>query len=76
MTYLIRRRPVHRTFDWQQVFDRMFDDSFLRLAGLRGDLDYADVAPLALDMYETDDTLVIEAALPGIAPDEVDISIQ
>ena len=30
---------------------------------------------LALDMYETDDDLVVEASLPNIGPDDVDISI-
>jgi len=29
----------------------------------------------ALDVYETDDALVVKAALPGVRPDEVDISV-
>jgi len=29
----------------------------------------------ALDVYENDDALVVKAALPGVRPDEVDISV-
>jgi HSP20 family protein len=34
-----------------------------------------EAQPLALDLYETDDNLVVETSLPGINPDDVDISI-
>jgi HSP20 family protein len=33
------------------------------------------VQPLALDLSETDENLVVEASLPGFDPDEVNISI-
>lgn len=32
-------------------------------------------AALAVDMYETDDDVVVKTALPGIDPDDVEISV-
>ncbi len=37
--------------------------------------DLADEA-MALDMYETDDALVIKTALPGVRPEDVEVSVQ
>jgi len=52
--------------------DRLFDDFFRGprvLAWEPAELGFA------LDVYETDDALVVKAALPGVRPDEVDISV-
>jgi HSP20 family protein len=49
--------------------DRFFDDSLFKPAGWT-------VSPrLALDITSNPDAVVIEAALPGVKPEEVDISI-
>jgi HSP20 family protein len=32
------------------------------------------VRPLALDVHETDESLVIEGSLPGVKPEDIDIS--
>jgi HSP20 family protein len=37
---------------------------------------WAAAGMLALDMYETDDTYVVKAALPGVKPEEVDVHIE
>jgi HSP20 family protein len=52
--------------------DRLFEESFVRPSGERP---RGEARTLALDMYETDDNLVVEASLPNIGPDDVDISI-
>jgi HSP20 family protein len=53
--------------------NRLFEESFVSPVGgtslLRGP------QSMALDVYETDDNLVVETALPGASPDDVDISI-
>jgi HSP20 family protein len=54
--------------------DRLFEESFVRPFGERSWL-ADDAGTLALDIYENDDNLVVETSLPGISPDEVDISV-
>jgi HSP20 family protein len=52
--------------------DRMFEESFFRpLApfGLWGD------GSLAVDMYETDDSIVVKTAIPGVKGEEINISV-
>ncbi len=70
---IMRWEPFSELMSLRDAMDRLFEDSFVRpRAGwlaptLEGDL--------ALDMYETDNDLVITAALPGAAPEDVDITI-
>jgi HSP20 family protein len=57
----------------RQAMDRLFDDSFVR--GSRALTDDIGAGLLPLDVYQTDNDVVIKATIPGIAPEEVDISI-
>ncbi len=75
MADLIRRDPFSDIVSLRDAMDRLFEESFVRrfdggrLLGIEGQ-------PLALDVYETDENLMVEASLPGINPDEVDISVE
>lgn len=52
--------------------DRLFDDSFVQGSRVLPDV---GAGLLPLDVYQTDNDVVIKATIPGIAPEEVDISI-
>ena len=68
MTSLIRWDPfVDRSLD------RLFDESFVR-PGF-GWIAPIGAANLAIDMYETKDDVVVKAALPGIKPEQVEVTI-
>jgi HSP20 family protein len=54
--------------------ERMFDENFMRPFG-GWLLAEGESRSLALDVSETDEALIVEASLPGINPEEVDISI-
>jgi HSP20 family protein len=54
----------------REAMDRLFDDAFTRPFSLTN----AWSVP-AVDMYQTDDEIVVKAALPGVKPDEVQISV-
>jgi HSP20 family protein len=75
MADLIRRDPFSDMMSLRDAMDRLFEESFVRrfdggrLLGIEGQ-------PLALDVYETDENLVVETSLPGISPDAVDISVE
>ena len=70
MTNLIRWEPEREMMTLREAMDRLFDDAFTRPLSLtesrRG---------LALDMYQTDDEVVVKAALPGMKADDVQINI-
>jgi HSP20 family protein len=53
--------------------DRLFEESFVRPGG--GRLAPAGMEVPAVDMYQTDDAVVVKSAIPGIKPEDIDISI-
>ena len=68
---LTRWEPFREMRRMHDMLDRVMDDS------LRGELREGDffegIAPI--DIYQTDDQIVIEASMPGVDPDDIDISI-
>ena len=70
MSNLIRWEPAREMMSLRDAMDRLFDDAFTRPLSLRD----AWSVP-AIDMYQTDDEVVVKAALPGIKADEVQINI-
>ncbi len=70
---LIRWQPFSDTVTLRHAMDRLFDDSFFRPWRLT-DV-FGDAAELPIDMYQTDDTVVVKASVPGINPEDVEISI-
>jgi HSP20 family protein len=55
----------------REAMDRLFDDAFTRPFSIR---DGWSSLP-AIDMYQTDDEIVVKAVLPGMKADEVQINI-
>jgi HSP20 family protein len=53
--------------------DRLFEESFIRPGG--GRLAPAGKEVPAVDMYQTDDAVVVKSAIPGIKPEDIDINI-
>jgi HSP20 family protein len=74
MATLTRWDPFGEMMSLRDAMDRLFEDSFVR-AGNGGTHLINGTQTLALDMYETDNDLVVEASLPGFSPNEVDISV-
>lgn len=50
----------------RDAMDRLFEEAFVRPREMRE-------GP-ALDIYETDDAIKVEVALPGVNPEEVDVT--
>jgi HSP20 family protein len=72
-----RRRmwdPITDMVTMQQAMDRLFEDSWeRRMPGWRRG---ERVAALPLDVYSTADELVIQASVPGLSPDDVEVTIE
>ena len=73
MTQLTRWEPFRDLVSLREAMDRLFEESVIRSEG-------AALAPrvtgtLALDVYETDNDVVVKASVPGVDPEDLDISI-
>ena len=73
MTLVRRPSPFGDFVTLRQAMDRLFDDDFRPSRWLAGGL---DGPALPLDVTTTTDSLTIEAALPGIKPEDVDITVE
>ena len=70
MSNLIRWEPVREMMTLREAMDRLFDDAFTRPISMS-----AVSGMPAIDLYQTADEIVVKAALPGLKPDEVQISV-
>ena len=70
MTLIRRTNPLGELISLRQAMDRLFEDSFVRPRS-----GGSEEQPLALDVKTTGDELVVEAALPGVKPEDVNVSV-
>jgi HSP20 family protein len=70
MSNLIRWEPAREMMTLREAMDHLFNDAFTRPLTLRDGW----TAP-AIDMYQTDDEIIVKASLPGVKADEVQINI-
>ena len=73
MSNLIRWQPMSEMVTLRDAMDRLFDEAFTRPWGL-SDGGRSRMAP-SVDMFETENEVVVKAALPGIKADQVDINV-
>ncbi|RLC59009.1 MAG: Hsp20/alpha crystallin family protein [Chloroflexi bacterium] len=73
MTSLVRWEPFRDLISLREAMDRLFEESFVRPR--TGWLAPLGAETLAVDMYETDDAIVVKTAIPGVKPEDVDVSI-
>ncbi|MFZ5917763.1 MAG: Hsp20/alpha crystallin family protein [Chloroflexota bacterium] len=70
---LIRWDPAGEMLSLRDAMDRLLGESFVRpwsgLSTMFGG------EGLVLDMYETDDNVMVEANVPGVKPEEIDIQV-
>ena len=76
MSNLSRWEPTREMMSLRDAMDRLFDDAFTRpfSSGRNGGSTWSASSP-AIDLYQTDDEVVVRAALPGFKPDEVQINV-
>ena len=72
MSNLTRWEPAREMMTLREAMDRLFDDAFTHSLSKR---DGWSASTPAVDMYQTDDEIVVKASLPGVKADEVQINI-
>lgn len=80
MAKLTRYQPQYDLWDLSRDIDRMIDEAFSWFPSRPFSRFWSEswLAPftgdnLAVDMYETDREIVVQAALPGVKPDDIEI---
>jgi HSP20 family protein len=74
MTISRRPSPFGELLSLRQAMDRLFEDSFVRPIGWSSSA--IENSTLPVDVSMSADELVVEAQLPGLKPDEVDITLE
>jgi HSP20 family protein len=76
MANVTRYDPLSEMVTLRQAMDRLFEDSFVspvtwRTLGSNGD----SVVSAPVDVHETTDEIVVSASLPGVKPEDVEMTI-
>ncbi|MFI5261645.1 MAG: Hsp20/alpha crystallin family protein [Candidatus Limnocylindrales bacterium] len=71
MSLIRRSSPFGDVLSLRQAMDHLFEESFVRARSL---MSFGDTL-LPLDIHTTPDALVVEAALPGVKPEQVEITL-
>ncbi len=72
MSNLIRWEPAREMMTLREAMDRLFDDAFTRPLSIQ---DGWSMSTPAIDMYQTDNEVVVKASIPGMKADDVQINI-
>ena len=72
MTLVRRPTPLSDLVSFQDVMDRLFDERFFRPMWMA---DRERQAAPALDLYTTPEAVIAKVALPGVKPEDVDVTI-
>lgn len=74
MANITRFDPFGELVSLRSAMDRLFEDSFVSPLTWRTIAGGDTVTP-PIDVHETDDSLVVTASLPGIKPEDLDMTI-
>ena len=72
MASIVRWEPFRDLMSLREAMDRMVEEGIMRAPA-----PFAGWAPggLAVDMYETDESVVIKTAIPGVNAEEIGVSV-
>jgi len=70
MSSLVRWEPFREMISLREAMDRLFDEAFTRPMSLFDGW----MLPL-VDMYQTEDEVVVKATVPGVKPDDLHITV-
>ena len=75
MANLTRFDPLGEMVSLRHAMDRLFEDSVVSPLSWRTISGGGDGITPPLDVHETDDHIVVTASLPGVRPDDVEITM-
>jgi HSP20 family protein len=77
MASIVRWNPINDMVSLREAMDQLFDENFVRpyRSGVNSG-NGVSMARLPIDLYESEDELVLKARLPGMNPEDVEITIE
>lgn len=77
MALIRRRTPYESLLSARDAMERLFDDRIFRpmWLGTGAQLQEGELVTPALDLYATPEAVIAKVALPGVKPEDVDVSI-
>jgi HSP20 family protein len=75
MANIVRWDPFGETLSLRQAMDKLFEDAWVRpwnQFAQNGN----GLNALPLDVYETGDDIVVTAAVPGVKPEDLEVTVQ
>lgn len=72
---IVKWDPFRNVAALQDRINRIFDESFSRTADLEDDISMSAWKP-SVDIYETDEAIILKAELPGIKKEDVSVEIK
>jgi HSP20 family protein len=73
MANIVRWDPFNELTPLRQMMNRLMEEAWVRPPTSWGQENFGQ---LGFDMYETDDEYVVSAALPGLKPEDLEITAQ
>lgn len=70
---LVRWNPYGEMMSLRQAMDRLLEDSFIQPSGLSGE---TGSGGMEIDVIETKDSYVIRASMPGVKPEDINVSME
>lgn len=70
MANMMRWEPGRDLMGMRDAMDRIFDDFFTR-----NQVGYEGYGIVDIDMLQTDNDVVVKASIPGVSPDNINISV-
>ncbi len=71
MADLVRWEPLRDLISLREAMDRLFNESFVRMPGVTRARGFTP----SVDMYETDKEVVAKATVPGVKPEDIELSV-
>jgi HSP20 family protein len=72
---IVRWNPARELLTMRDQMDRMMEDAWGTSWGRRGGSWDGGVAAFPIDVYQTDKEYVVKGTLPGVKPEDLDVSI-
>jgi HSP20 family protein len=73
MAELVRWEPKREMTSLRDAMDRLFEDAFIQSGRFAPSWGAAEMLPV--DVYETEDQLVVKATVPGVKPEEIEVTV-
>ncbi len=73
MASIVRREPEREPLSLREAMDRLFEGSFIQPGWFSGAEGAGNIIPI--DVFETDDSVVVKATVPGVRPEDIEVTI-